>query len=94
MNKKCNGCGSVLQTEKIGEEGFVKASVYDKSEYCERCFKIIHYGEYSVLDKKIDTEGIINNINSDKNSSVAFLVDSLNINDKIKKYIKNINYLE
>lgn len=88
MNKKCNGCGSVLQTEKIGEEGFVKASVYDKSEYCERCFKIIHYGEYSVLDKKIDTEGIINNINSDKNSSVAFLVDSLNINDKIKKYIK------
>ena len=42
MNKKCNGCGSVLQTEKIGEEGFVKASVYDKSEYCERCFKIIH----------------------------------------------------
>ena len=88
MNQKCNGCGSVLQTEKIGEEGFVKASVYDKSEYCERCFKIIHYGEYSVLDKKIDTEGIINNINSDKNSSVAFLVDSLNINDKIKKYIK------
>lgn len=88
MNKKCNGCGSVLQTEKIGEEGFVKSSVYEKSEYCERCFKIIHYGEYSVLDKKIDTEGIINNINSDKNSSVAFLVDSLNINEKIKKYIK------
>lgn len=88
MNKKCNGCGSILQTEKIGEEGFVKASVYDKSEYCERCFKIIHYGEYSVLDKKIDTDGIIKNINSDKNSSVAFLVDSLNINEKIKKYIK------
>ena len=96
MNKKCNGCGSILQTEKIGEEGFVKASVYDKSQYCERCFKIIHYGEYSVLDKKIDTDGIIKNINSDKNSSVAFLVDSLNINDKIKKYInkfKNNKYI-
>ena len=96
MSKKCNGCGSILQTEKIGEEGFVKASVYDKSEYCERCFKIIHYGEYSVLDKKIDTDGIIKNINSDKNSSVAFLVDSLNINDKIKKYInkfKNNKYI-
>ena len=49
-----------------------------------------------MLDKKIDTEGIINNINSDKNSSVAFLVDSLNINDKIKKYInkfKNNKYI-
>lgn len=96
MNKKCKGCGSILQTERIGEEGFVKSSVYEKSDYCERCFKIIHYGEYSVLDKKIDTDGIIRNINSDKVASVAFLVDSLNINDKIKKYIsrfKNNKYI-
>ena len=97
MNKKeCKGCGSVLQTDYIGQEGFVKSSVYDKSEYCERCFKIIHYGEYSVLDKKIDTDGIIRNINSDSLASVAFLVDSLNINENIKKYInkfKNNKYI-
>ena len=55
-NKKCQGCGSVLQTDYPSEEGFVKSSVYEKSDYCERCFKIIHYGEYSVLDKKIDTD--------------------------------------
>lgn len=97
MNKKeCKGCGSILQTEYSGQEGFVKSSVYDKSDYCERCFKIIHYGEYSVLDKKIDTDGIIRNINSDKVASVAFLVDSLNINENIKKYInkfKNNKYI-
>ena len=97
MNKKeCKGCGSILQTDYVGQEGFVKSSVYDKSEYCERCFKIIHYGEYSVLDKKIDTDGIIRNINSDTVASVAFLVDSLNINDNIKKYInkfKNNKYI-
>lgn len=95
-NKKCQGCGSVLQTDYPSEEGFVKSSVYEKSNYCERCFKIIHYGEYSVLDKKIDTDGIIRNINSDKIASVAFLVDSLNINNKIKKYInrfKNNKYI-
>ena len=94
--KECKGCGSVLQTDYPGQEGFVKSSVYDKSEYCERCFKIIHYGEYSVLDKKIDTDGIIRNINSDAVASVAFLVDSLNINDNIKKYInrfKNNKYI-
>ena len=62
MNKECLGCGSVLQTESPGKGGFVKSSVYDKSSYCERCFKIKHYGEYSVLDKKIDTDGIIRNI--------------------------------
>lgn len=97
MNKKeCKGCGSVLQTDYPGQEGFVKSNVYEKSDYCERCFKIMHYGEYSVLDKKIDTDGIIRNINSDKVASVAFLVDSLNINENIKKYInkfKNNKYI-
>ncbi len=90
-DKKCLGCGSTLQTEDVDKEGFVKSSVYEKSDYCERCFKIMHYGEYSVLDKKIDTDGIIRNINSDEYASVAFLIDSLNINEKIKSYINKFN---
>ena len=85
--KKCLGCGSVLQSNDVDKDGFVKSNVYAKSDYCERCFKIMHYGEYSVLDKKIDTDGIIRNINSDKYADVAFLIDSLNINDNLKKYI-------
>ena len=96
MSKKCIGCGSVLQTENVDLEGFVRSSVYDKSEYCERCFKIMHYGEYSVLDKKIDTDGIIRNINSDIYADVAFLIDVLNINENLKKTInrfKNNKYI-
>ena len=96
MNKECLGCGSILQSENAKDEGFVKSSVYDKAEYCERCFKIKHYGEYSVLDKKIDTDGIIRNINSDNLASVAFLIDALNINENVKKYInrfKNKKYV-
>ena len=88
MTKECLGCGSVLQTIAPKEEGFVKSSVLSKADYCERCFKIKHYGEYSVLDKKIDTDGIIRNINRDNLASVAILIDALNINDNIKKYIK------
>lgn len=88
MIKECKGCGSTLQTTSSSSEGFVKSSVISTAEYCERCFKIKHYGEYSVLDKKIDTDGIIRNINSDNISSVAILIDALNINDNIKKYIK------
>ncbi len=88
MTKECLGCGSVLQTISPKDEGFVKSSVLAKADYCERCFKIKHYGEYSVLDKKVDTDGIIRNINSDNLSSVAILIDALNINDNIKKYIK------
>lgn len=88
MTKECLGCGCVLQTIAPKKEGFVKSSVLSKADYCERCFKIKHYGEYSVLDKKIDTDGIIRNINSDNLASVAILIDALNINDNIKKYIK------
>lgn len=86
-DKKCLGCGSVLQTEDASAEGFIKSNVYDKSDYCERCFKIMHYGEYSVLDKRVDAEGIIKNINSDEYASVAFLIDSLNINDRLTQYV-------
>ncbi len=97
MNKKkCKGCGSIMQSQNASMEGFVRLNMYDKADYCERCFKITHYGEYSVLDKKIDTDGIIRNINSDKVASVAFLIDSLNINENIKKYIskfKNNKYI-
>ena len=60
MSKECLGCGSILQSENAKNEGFVKSSVYDKSSYCERCFKIMHYGEYSVLDKKIDYKSEFN----------------------------------
>ena len=96
MNKKCLGCGSVLQSTNINEEGFVRSSVIEKSQYCERCFKIKNYGEYSVLDKKIDFDGIVRNINSDKIASIVFLVDVLNISTEMTKYInkfKNNKYI-
>ena len=86
MNKECLGCGSILQSTDVNKEGFVKSSVYDKSSYCERCFKIMHYGEYSVLDKKIDTDGIIRNINSDIHASVAILIDALPNSVHVIKY--------
>lgn len=96
MSKKCIGCGSILQSINIDKEGFVKSSVIEKSNYCERCFKIKNYGEYSVLDKKQDFDGIVRNINSDTSASIVFLIDILNISPDIKRYInkfKNNKYI-
>ena len=96
MIKKCLGCGSILQSESVTKDGFVKLSVYNKSLYCERCFKIKNYGEYSILDKKIDFDGIVRNINSDPVSQIVFLIDTLNISPIISKYIskfKNKKYI-
>ena len=86
MTKECLGCGSVLQTESPGKEGFVKSSVYDKSSYCERCFKIKHYGEYSVLDKKdiVKVYGIGEKTYEKIKDSICVSYDSIDI-----QYVSN-----
>ena len=40
MNKKCLGCGAILQTDSIDKEGYTKNI---DNDLCERCFRINHY---------------------------------------------------
>lgn len=94
MTKKCIGCGSILQTEKENKEGYIKKSLYETRNYCERCFKIMHYGECTVIDKKIDIMNFIDSI--DKNIPVIYLLDLTcisNITIEPLKKIKNKIYL-
>ena len=94
MTKKCIGCGSILQTENENKEGYIKESLYETRFYCERCFKIMHYGECTVIDKKIDIMNFIDSI--DKNIPVIYLLDLTcisNITIEPLKKIKNKIYL-
>lgn len=47
--KKCVGCGITLQSVDKNENGFLPANVLDRpgEHYCQRCFKIKNYGEYT-----------------------------------------------
>ena len=90
MTKECLGCGSVLQTESPGKEGFVKSSVYDKSSYCERCFKIKYYGEAYVTDNPKDKTSLIKMINDSK-KSVVYLVDTLTISKETLSVIDSLS---
>ena len=74
MIKKCLGCGEELQTIDKTALGYVKKEVYDKSEYCLRCFRIKHYGETSIIDKNVDIDEFINKIN-EENIPVLYLAD-------------------
>ena len=92
MNKKCLGCGSILQSENKEKIGFIKKDKLETANYCERCFKLINYGEFKVVntngEEYID---IYKNINK-TNDLVLFLVDIFNINksiEMINKYINN-----
>ncbi len=44
MNKKCLGCGSILQNTNATMTGFVPNQKEDMI-YCERCFRLLHYHE-------------------------------------------------
>ena len=87
MNKKCVGCGSILQSKYPKKDGYIKEELINEAKYCERCFKIKNYGEYTVITEKIEFEKIIRDINK-TDSLVVFLIDILNINKEAINFLK------
>ena len=88
-NKKCLGCGVVLQNENILNIGYTPNL---DNPYCMRCFKVKNYGETNqVATDKEEYLKILKSINKEK-SLVLYVVDILNIRenlDDIKKYLTN-----
>lgn len=89
MNKICYGCGVKLQSNSKDNPGYVPSNKIDESIYCMRCFRMIHYGEVLAINTPKEAKEIVNKINKD-NRFVIFLVDFLNINDKVIKIFKSI----
>ena len=89
MNKKCIGCGSILQTENPKEKGYIIKDKIKNSNYCERCFKIIHYNEKIITDLENINDYIIKEVNK-KAKYVYFLVDFLNVNKETINVFKEI----
>ena len=55
MDKKCLGCGALLQYYNNSLEGFIDESKYETATICERCFRIKNYGEYKRVIKDNNT---------------------------------------
>ena len=91
MNKKCSGCGAILQCENKDKIGYINKDKIDTASLCERCFKLINYGEYKkVLSMPNEYIDIYKNINK-TDDLVLFLVDIFNINSSISMINKYIN---
>ena len=41
--KRCQGCGVLLQNENILQEGYTTNL---ENDICQRCFRLKNYGEY------------------------------------------------
>lgn len=89
MNKKCQGCGAILQSSNPNNQGYIPTEKQKtNSSYCERCFKIIHYNERVTTKLENINKYIIEEVNK-KAQYVYFLIDFLNLNtETINEYHK------
>ena len=87
MNKKCVGCGILLQTQNKENSGYVLDLNFS---YCERCFRNINYSEINDLNVGIDNCHIIDKINN-KSDLVLFVADLLNLSEDLINIYKKIS---
>lgn len=88
-NKKCIGCGIILQNENILNVGYTPNL---ENEYCMRCFKVKNYGETKEINSSQDDYANILKSVSKTHDLVLYIVDILNIRENlydIKEYITN-----
>lgn len=80
MNKKCIGCGIELQYNDKNKIGYIPENKYNDSNYCMRCFRLIHYNDITTKDKELSTNYILDKVNKD-NIFKIYVIDFLNINN-------------
>ncbi|MFA5408751.1 MAG: GTPase [Bacilli bacterium] len=91
MNKKCTGCGAILQIIKPELEGYVEPDMFDKSSICRRCFRLKFYGDYIFINKSNEEyESILNSI-SKTGDLVVYMVDVFDISDELIRVDKILN---
>ena len=86
MNRKCIGCGIVLQDTDIHGDGYISNSDHN---LCLRCFKIKNYGQNKVVNvTNNEYMQILDNINDE--DVVVYVSSLLTLNlDYINKF-KNV----
>jgi ribosome biogenesis GTPase A len=89
MDKKCLGCGALLQHYNNSLEGFIDESKYETATICERCFRIRNYGDYKCVIKDNNTFiDIIKKI--DSKDLVVLVMDLFNLPENLKVFTENI----
>ena len=87
--KRCLGCGIVLQDENVLQEGYTTSL---DNDICQRCFRMKNYGEYQVVTKSNEEYlDILKSVGETKDL-VLYITDLLNLEkniDEIRNLIPN-----
>ncbi len=85
MNKKCQGCGIILQTKDPNKEGY---TTNIENKVCIRCFRLKNYGEYKITQRtNIDYKKILSKITDE--DLVIYVTSILNLETKYLQNFKN-----
>lgn len=87
--KRCTGCGVLLQEDNMLQEGYTTSL---ENDICQRCFRMKNYGEYQVVAKNNEEYlDILKGVGNTKDL-VLYVTDLLNLEEdilKIREYISN-----
>jgi len=88
MERKCIGCGAILQNQDVTKEGYV---VELSAIYCRRCFCVKNYGQYEVVKKtEADFEPILKEIQQ-SGDLVLYILDLFHMEKDILKFLKRLS---
>ena len=80
--KRCAGCGVLLQDENILQEGYTTNL---ENDLCQRCFRMKNYGEYQVITKSnSEYIEILKEVGKTKDL-VVYITDLLNLEKNIEE---------
>lgn len=80
MTEYCKGCGAKLQNEDPSALGYVPDL---DSSYCQRCYKIRHYGDLTInMQKGIENTGTLEKIN-DIDGTVFWVCDLFDLESNL-----------
>ncbi len=93
--KKCKGCGEILQFEDKNKPGYAPNDSFD---YCQRCFRLTHYGDTSKVSKDNTSNDDILKAYKEINDALFVLIvdcfDALILDqDKLLHYFENKDVL-
>ena len=80
--KRCKGCGVLLQDENLLQEGYTTNL---ENDLCQRCFRMKNYGEYQVITKSnSEYIEILKEVGKTKDL-VIYITDLLNLEKNISQ---------
>lgn len=85
--KRCLGCGVLLQDENVLQEGYTTSL---ENDICQRCFRMKNYGEYQMITKSNEEYiKILEEVGKTKDL-VLYVTDLLNLEENIEEIRKII----